>query len=40
MTITMVPTIDLSGLQTEGRNDQTVDIDVVATEDMCRECCC
>jgi hypothetical protein len=37
MTITMVPFIDLSGLQTEGRNDLTGEIDVADTEDMCRE---
>jgi hypothetical protein len=37
VTLTMVPTIDLSELQTEGRNAQTADIDVAATEDMCRE---
>lgn len=34
---TPVPFIDLSALQTEGRNAMTRDIDVVSTEEMCGE---
>lgn len=37
MTVTMVPYIDLTTLQTESRNDATDNIDVAGTEDMCRE---
>lgn len=35
MTVTMVPYIDLSTLQTECRNDKTSEIDVASTADMC-----
>lgn len=35
---TPVPFIDLSALQTEGRNAKTRDIDVVSTEEMCGKC--
>lgn len=34
-TSTPVPFIDLSTLQTEGRNTKTRDIDVVSTQEMC-----
>lgn len=34
---TPVPFIDLSALQTEGRNAMTRDIDIASTEEMCGE---